>query len=216
LIPSVRRGYLADTEQMLSNDFFVRAKLRYPNCPADSDYAGWLALMQHYGVPTRLLDWSRSPLVAAYFATENAVNRLRATPYQEACIWALNPGRLNESEGFKPLIYPLSAKTLSKMVVPSRKGPDGVDKVAAAMPVETDLRMMIQQGAFTLHVTGRPLEQRSGCEEWLRKFVIPGNSVEIIAHELNVLSFRHGDLFPDLGNLATELKRLHRRRASLP
>jgi len=32
-------------------------------------YWSWLFQMQHYGVPTRLLDWSRDALVALYFAT---------------------------------------------------------------------------------------------------------------------------------------------------
>ena len=39
--------------------------------PAEDDLASWLSLLQHYGAPTRLLDWTYSPHIAAFFAMEN-------------------------------------------------------------------------------------------------------------------------------------------------
>jgi len=51
--------------------------------PDDEDLVGWWHLMQHYRVPTRLLDWTRSPYVAAYFAViEN--------PNKDGAIWVVN------------------------------------------------------------------------------------------------------------------------------
>src|ERR1700733_3794409 len=55
--------------------------------PAPTDYVEWLALMQHHGAPTRLLDFTYSFYVAAFFASEGAAD--------EAAIWAINLPRLH-------------------------------------------------------------------------------------------------------------------------
>jgi len=103
LLPTVRRGYTKDQEQYLSNEFYVRARTRHLNCPADDDYSSWLSLMQHYGLPTRLLDWSRTPLVAAYFATEHQQRHRRNAEEEyekNSCVWAFAPAPFNVQQGF--------------------------------------------------------------------------------------------------------------------
>ena len=60
--------------------------------PLFNEVLDWLALMQHYGAPTRLLDWTRSPYVALYFALEKAD--------KESAVWAINREWLeNKSTG---------------------------------------------------------------------------------------------------------------------
>ena len=64
--------------------FMDRATGLLASVPDEHDLLGWLSLMQHYGAPTRLLDWSQSPFVATYFAYEQLSG-------VDAAIYALDP-----------------------------------------------------------------------------------------------------------------------------
>ncbi|NJM74514.1 MAG: FRG domain-containing protein [Acaryochloridaceae cyanobacterium RU_4_10] len=67
--PISRRGFLCNAEGRLLKTYKERAHNHLGNLPSPKDHLGWLALMQHHGAPTRLLDVTRSIFVALYFAT---------------------------------------------------------------------------------------------------------------------------------------------------
>lgn len=78
-------GYQLREEENRAIGFFKRrARQVLRTTPSDSDLLGWLSLMQHYGAPTRLTDWSASPFVACYFAYERPLDR------EDAALWMLN------------------------------------------------------------------------------------------------------------------------------
>jgi hypothetical protein len=74
--------YRAHVENSSIGFFKDRSRLHLPTTPDEQDLLGWLALMQHYGAPTRLQDWTLSPFVAAYFA-------YREEQEADAVLWAI-------------------------------------------------------------------------------------------------------------------------------
>lgn len=77
---------LTKLEQAVLRQFQERAHLHLPaqEMPNGDAFVEWLAFIQHYGGPTRLLDFTHSPFVAAHFAV--ATN----TSKRSAAIWAVN------------------------------------------------------------------------------------------------------------------------------
>src|SRR5215475_8994349 len=69
---------------------FKRKAHQFLEQPPDSDDDfQWLALMQHHGAPSRLIDFTWSPYVAAFFALERTL--------ADGVVWALNPARVESS-----------------------------------------------------------------------------------------------------------------------
>lgn len=209
LIPSIQRTKdRVKKEQFITNDFYIKAKQVLERCPEKNNYAAWMSLMQHFGLPTRLLDWSQSPLVAAYFATEKYMEHYQA----DACIWVLAPGLLNKEEGFGDCIYPVDAYTAQQMLMPAfkDKGYDEQfsDKILACHSVENNLRMYSQQANFTIHNTSRKIDNILNSD-MLYKMIIPNAAREYFLYSLRVFGITESFIYPDLDHISNDLKRIY-------
>ena len=202
LIPSAyrdERGW--NWEQSSTTKFQRAARTRYSNCPSsDEDYPQWLFLMQHYGLPTRLLDWTESPLIATFFAVKDESE-------SDGELWALNPYALNTSQIKMPILVSTRHVELQTLLrAPFFLGAEQEEKVVAISTTEVDIRMLVQLSTFTIHGTLKPLDQLEDANSFLHKFTIPANAKEILKRDLYNIGIRDHNLFPDLEHLAAYLK----------
>ncbi len=179
LIPKIgrrRKGRDNDSleikdERYILRLFKQRGIAHLNRTPAD-DWE-WLAIAQHHGLPTRLLDWSRNPLVAAYFAVAE------------------------EHDG-ESAIYTYRSNTA--LNVEKNPDPFKVTRVSRIVPNHTTVRITVQSGLFTIHPS--PTEPFAGNDSEVEKILIPSNSRKSIKTTLDKVGINVASLFPDLDGIA--------------
>jgi hypothetical protein len=212
-------GGATPDEVTLLGYFMAHAESRHPRCPRTDDRVAWLMFARHYGLPTCLLDWTWSPLIAMYFACQD--ERFQAGA--DGCLWALEPGLMNfQMSGSRrmlmandPAVQPFVEIAFEprQAVRISKAGP--LQKKALAIGMrEIDARVFAQQAACTIHADTSDLSDvdystdASGQQvvPWRRLFRVPANKKRTLQEHLRRLSIHRATLFPDLGALTEELK----------
>jgi hypothetical protein len=195
-------------EKELYNRFKVRALPFLDHQPNDN-YWEWLFYMQHYGVPTRLLDWSESALIGLAFAV---IFREEKHQDKDAALWCLDPIKLNRDfvKGFKPTEILPNITDPTVQGVQKYSDPDiPVDFPVAIYGPQNNERIVAQKGVFTLF----PFKDRFKIEDlatshnFLAKIIINNADIDRIKSQLITLGITETLVYPGLDYLAYEIKR---------
>ena len=124
---------------------FLEMKLARP--PEADDQLAWMQVAQHYGLPTRLLDWTQNAAVALFFACGKDED-------QDGLVAILNPTELNQV--VDPRLPRIFNAHRDKAIISRYFKLDGAIKARGAHtiainPTWNTERIALQQGAFTLH-----------------------------------------------------------------
>jgi hypothetical protein len=199
--------------------FQARAHHFMTHLPAPDDYLSWLALMQHHGAPTRLIDFTWSPYVAAFFALESA--------FGDAAVWALDGGRLRyqgvrRANGTKMQtrgkLDPRGPEAFSRyyllenaFLARSRTAPERWDDLIwVGEPEPLNRRLISQSGTFAFpSAIDRPLEDVVATyrksAEILTKVVLSAEVRDRALSDLDKMNINFATLFPGLDGLARSI-----------
>ncbi|MGI2933596.1 FRG domain-containing protein [Vibrio fluvialis] len=206
LLPQYVRLTEKQSESTLLKRFKQSAAMLIANTAPKTSF-DWLFLMQHYGVPTRLLDWSESPLVALYFAVEN-VDRHD----EDGALWTLYPTELNKNAGIhdkdeEDYIPSFEDPELHGYSVESLKSNGRIQlEPIATIATRNNARIQAQQGVFTVHHNKPTPIEDIGVDEHTTKMTIPAAAKPIIKRQLAQLGYTKFQLFPELSSIGDIIK----------
>jgi hypothetical protein len=139
---------LSKMERGLVRKFQREASLYISTQPKKNDLMQWLALMQHYGTPTRLLDWTYSFFVAAYFAFETVRPPSRCAIWMIDYEWLRKRTKESVPDSVRCLIENDEDLKEFKTVNCLLKHSPPISTVCRLNPLHLNKRLVLQQGTF--------------------------------------------------------------------
>jgi len=204
LVPNIvrQRCFDRETEDEIREEFAVRAPGVSGPEPLPTNSWDLYFLMQHYGAPTRLLDWTESPVIALYFA-------VRDNPgYYDSAVWMLDPYELNKqvirkAEVISPSATGANPKDTKRVApwLPDRWSRAKLPKDPVAIfPTHIARRISSQKSCFTIHgaIEDGFARFAVGSQACLIKTVISARAIPDVRFALRRYGIDDTTIFPDL------------------
>jgi len=223
-----------DYDEFNFNTTFRNRATALKEVPETERIDKWLFLMQHYGAPTRLLDWTESLLYALFFALDNYINLCSCKKNENnPTLWAIHPYKLNEFSfiNYFPNTWSRFDKKIGDKILntntgiehfrlafhPKNQWDNVINKEIVKYPIAVnsnylDMRILSQRSCFTIHGINEKdfvslfEDTKLVKHKYFIKFLLPGEKANKLLNELHQLGIYKTNLFPDLEHLANELK----------
>lgn len=189
--PSYKAFSLSNEKQMFSH--FMREAQIFLDRTPDNTW-DWLAIAQHHGLPTRLLDWTTNPLFGLWFALRNAKPNDRGNPE----VWVFQPDD-------EDVITDVSTD----------ESPFRGERTKVFVPKHVIPRIRAQAGAFTVHkyVAKRkrfvPLQKNTRQRRNLARIRVSPRHIFKIRTELDRCGIHAGAAFQDLDGLSSRIATIY-------
>lgn len=211
LLPSALRKENKISEKDLTHEFMLKSRIENISL---TKYKEWLFIMQHHGVPTRMLDWSESCLVALYFALYE-LKKEKDVIINNPAVWMLNPLFLNSKslgwDKFPSFEGELNEKVESncRLAFKDKKDDSFTEFPIAIKSQWIDDRMVAQKSCFTIHGNNKiaieDIDENENCRI-LTKYLIDKDKRDLLLEQLKLCGITHYSIYPDLDGLAKEIK----------
>lgn len=218
-------------ERNVQAEFYRKAAPYLAEGKIESTKANRYFLMQHYGIPTRLLDWSENALIPLYFSVKSEVKK-----NADAVVWILDPFELNNftiskilgnENATRKIILSISnnykrkglfnkqgefrhTELTRRYMMMDFQNKDPENELSyfplAIYPPYIDKRIQAQYSCFTLfgnEIMGLTIPEN---EKWMKKVIIDGKSKNNILKELSLLGISENTISPDIYGLSKAIR----------